>query len=57
VPGYENSYIVSSASLIGVRETRHFKGDYTLTENDILKARVFEDWAVTRAISTSTCIT
>ncbi|MDD4139065.1 MAG: FAD-dependent oxidoreductase [Eubacteriales bacterium] len=49
VPGYENSYIVSSASLIGVRETRHFKGDYTLTENDILKARVFDDWAVTRA--------
>ncbi|NLO35477.1 MAG: FAD-dependent oxidoreductase [Clostridiaceae bacterium] len=49
VPGFEKSYIVSSASLIGVRETRHFKGDYTLTEDDILQARVFDDWAVTQA--------
>jgi len=49
VPGYENSYLLSSASLIGIRETRHFEGEYTLTEKDILEARVFEDWAVTKA--------
>jgi hypothetical protein len=49
VPGYENCYLISSASIIGVRETRHFKGERTLTEQDILEARVFEDWAVTRA--------
>lgn len=35
--------------MIGVRETRHFEGEYTITEEDILEARVFDDWAVTRA--------
>ena len=46
VPGYENCFLLSSASLIGIRETRHFKGRYTLTEQDILEARVFEDYVV-----------
>ena len=46
VPGYENCFIISSASLIGIRETRHFKGEYTLTEHDILEARVFDDYVV-----------
>lgn len=46
VPGYENCYIISSASLIGVRETRHFKGKYTLNEQDILEAKVFPDYVV-----------
>ena len=46
VPGYENCYIISSASLIGIRETRHFKGRYTLTEKDILEAKVFDDYVV-----------
>ncbi len=46
VPGYENCFVISSASLIGIRETRHFKGKYTLTENDILEARVFDDYVV-----------
>jgi hypothetical protein len=49
VPGYEECYLISSSSIIGVRETRHFKGEGTLTEEDILAARVFDDWAVTRA--------
>lgn len=49
VPGYENCYILSSASLIGVRETRHFKGMKTITEEDIRASRVFDDWAVTYA--------
>ncbi len=46
VPGFEHCYIISAASLMGVRETRHFKGLYTLNEDDILTARVFEDWVV-----------
>lgn len=46
VPGYENCFLLSSASLIGVRETRHFKGLYTLTEHDILEAKVFDDYVV-----------
>jgi len=49
VPGFEHCYVISSAAHIGVRETRHFVGEYTLTEEDILQARVFEDWVVTRA--------
>ncbi|MDF2613401.1 MAG: FAD-dependent pyridine nucleotide-disulfide oxidoreductase [Clostridia bacterium] len=49
VPGYENCYVISSASMIGVRETRHFIGEYTLTKEDILEAKVFEDWVVTKA--------
>lgn len=49
VPGYENCYVISSASVIGVRETRHFEGLYTLTQEDILTARVFDDWVVRRA--------
>lgn len=49
VPGYENCYLLSSASLIGIRETRHFKGMQTLTAEDIRTSRVFPDWAVTHA--------
>lgn len=45
-PGYENCYIVSSAPFLGIRETRHFKGLYSLTENDILEAKVFDDYVV-----------
>lgn len=49
VPGFEDCYIISSASILGVRETRHFQGEQTLTAEDILQARVFDDWAVTHA--------
>jgi len=46
VPGYENCYLITSASIIGVRETRHFIGEYTLTKKDILEAKIFENWVV-----------
>lgn len=49
VPGFEEAFIISAASSIGIRETRHFKGEATITEEDIKSARTFEDWAVTRA--------
>lgn len=45
-PGFQNCYLISSAGQIGVRETRHFKGLYTVTKQDILDARVFEDAVV-----------
>ncbi len=48
-PGYENCYVISSAAQVGVRETRHFTGLYTLTEQDILEAKLFPDWCVTKA--------
>lgn len=46
VPGYENCYIISAASLIGIRETRHFVGLKQLSEKDIIDARQFEDRVV-----------
>lgn len=49
VPGFEECYLISSASLLGVRETRHFQGEHKITEEDIVGAKVFEDWAVTKA--------
>ncbi len=49
VPGYENCYIISAASLIGIRETRHFIGCKQITEEDILAAKVFDDWVVSDA--------
>ena len=49
VPGYENCWLMSAGSLIGVRETRHFEGLETLVPEDILVARVFDNWVVRRA--------
>ena len=46
VPGYENCYIIGSASLIGIRETRHFKGMKTITEQEISAAAQYEDAVV-----------
>ena len=45
-PGYENCYAISSASLIGIRETRHFIGVKTLTEKDVAEAVQYDDYAV-----------
>lgn len=49
VPGFEKCYLIISAPMVGVRETRRFEGLYTLTAKDILEARVFDDWAVPSA--------
>ncbi len=46
VPGYENCYIIGSASLIGIRETRHFEGVKKITENEIAQAVQHEDYVV-----------
>ncbi len=47
VPGYEKCYLTASGE-VGVRETRHFKGVYTLVPEDIVEAMVFDDWIATR---------
>ena len=49
VPGYEKCWLMGSASLMGVRETRHFEGVESLQPDDILEARYFENWVVRRA--------
>ncbi len=47
LPGFEHCYLVTSAQNVGVRETRHFKGLYTMTAEDIVAGRVFDDWIAT----------
>src|SRR5215211_2250920 len=42
-PGFEHAYILDSASHIGVRETRRVRGQYVLTEQDILDKAFFPD--------------
>lgn len=46
VPGYEACYLVETAQQMGIRETRHFIGEKTITEKDIEEARTFSDWIV-----------
>lgn len=49
VPGYEDCWLMSSGSLLGIRETRHFVGRQSLTPEDILEAKRCENWVVSRA--------
>ena len=48
-PGYERCYLIGTASLLGIRETRHFQGRQSLTADDVTSARRFDDWVVERA--------
>jgi hypothetical protein len=43
IPGFEKCYIGAFASRIGIRETRHITGDYTLNVDDVCGFRKFED--------------
>ncbi len=43
VPGFEDAHVVASSAMIGVRETRRIVGEYTLTHNDLLEGRQFDD--------------
>ncbi|OUS72743.1 dehydrogenase [Paenibacillus sp. MY03] len=43
VGGFEDSYVLDTGVQVGVRETRHIIGDYTMTEEDVLNSRKFED--------------
>lgn len=49
VPGYRDCYLMSTGAWIGIRETRHFTGDFTLDEHHIQNNTVFKDWIVTEA--------
>ena len=49
VPGYEKCWLMGSASLLGIRETRHFEGEEALGADDILAARYYDNWVVRRA--------
>ena len=41
--GFENSWIMNTSATIGIRETRRLDGVYTMTKNDIVSNRKFED--------------
>lgn len=43
LPGFENSTLLDTASMIGVRETRRIQGEYTLTLDDLATGRDFDD--------------
>lgn len=43
VPGCENAKLKGTASYVGIRESRHIKGDYRITADDLICARVPED--------------
>ena len=43
IPGFERAFILDSASTIGVRETRRIRGEYLVTEDDILAGRHYDD--------------
>ena len=48
VPGFANARIAATAAQIGIRESRRIVGAYTLTRDDVLSARTFDD-AVARS--------
>jgi hypothetical protein len=48
VPGFANARIAATAAQIGIRESRRIVGAYTLTKDDVLEARTFDD-AVARS--------
>jgi hypothetical protein len=48
VPGFANARIAATAAQIGIRESRRIVGVYTLTREDVLAGRAFED-AVARS--------
>jgi hypothetical protein len=43
VPGFENAYFLKTAPFLGIRETRRIEGQYTMTRDDIMSCRHFED--------------
>ncbi len=51
VPGCENARIKSTGSHVGIRESRHIQGEYRLTADDLLSAKVPHDSVVLAANS------
>lgn len=48
VPGFENARLAGTGAQVGIRESRRIVGRYTLTREDVLSARRFDD-AVARS--------
>lgn len=43
IPGFENSYLIDTANLLGVRESRRIVGEYVLKTLDFARGEKFDD--------------
>ena len=43
IPGFEASYLLEIAPMLGIRESRRIMGDYVLNAEDLIAGRVFDD--------------
>ena len=43
MPGCENCYLITTASTLGIRESRQLVGQYTITLDDLVTAKTFPD--------------
>jgi hypothetical protein len=43
VPGMENCYLISTAALLGTRESRRIVGEHVLSDEEIVKQATWED--------------
>ena len=43
LPGFENMEMITTAAMLGIRETRRIRGEYQLVLGDFLRQAVFED--------------
>lgn len=43
IPGFASAVLLETAAELGIRETRHIRGRYTLTARDVMTGRHFED--------------
>ncbi|MDF2963625.1 MAG: glucose-inhibited division protein [Paenibacillus sp.] len=43
IGGFEQAYVLDTGVQVGIRETRHIIGDYTMVEEDVLAGRAFAD--------------
>ncbi len=43
IDGFQNITLLETGSAVGVRESRHVRGAYTLTQEDILRSAEFQD--------------
>lgn len=50
IPGCERAYLIDTAELLGVRDSRRIVGDYVLTWHDLVAGRKFTDVIASSAI-------
>jgi hypothetical protein len=43
VPGFEKAFIMDTAAILGIRESRRITGDYIFTEKDVESLKKFDD--------------